>query len=84
MDPLALILTLRRTYYLKKPILDTLHKCANPPALSKTVSGHDLLLFWNGEKKQMHLRVYVYNSNPSYLEVELPVQSIPERQQVMN
>ena len=40
-----------------------LHKWAIPPAFSKTVSGHDLLLFWN---------------------VELPVKSIPERQQVMN
>ncbi len=28
--------------------VNTLHKWAVPPALSKTVSGHDLLLFWNG------------------------------------
>ncbi len=44
----------------KRRAFNTLYKCAVPLALSKTVSGHDLLL------------------------VELPVQSIPERQQVMN
>ena len=35
----------------------TLHKWAVPPALSKTVSGHDLLLFWNGLSTIWHLKM---------------------------
>ncbi len=54
----------------------TIHKCVIPPALYKTVSGHDLL-FWNGLSTIWHLKM-------KWVEVKLLVQSIPERQQVMN